>query len=297
MAGKFDQYLKKLRETPLDEHTEHTGRSALEALLNQFAREALAPGILVQHEPKRVANKGAPDFKIKRQGMILGYVEVKEIGANLDRVLKSGQIAKYRKLSDNIVLTDYLQFIRIDSAGKVLDRQSLAFPSDLEGRTIRVSPEKAADTDKLLSAFFSAPPQGLQRAQQLALALATRSKLLRDYLVEELIRQEKAKTKGRLHALYDVFREQVFHELTVKEFADAFAQMLAYGLFLAKLNAGDDDIIALDNVRKFIPGSFRLIRELVRFLEEMQEAEYDEAKWVIDEILSIVNGLAIDEYS
>jgi predicted helicase len=71
--------------------------------------------------------------------------------------------------------------------------------------------------------------------------------------------------------------------------------MLAYGLFLAKLNAGDDDVIRLDNVRQFIPGSFRLIRELVRFLEDLKDAEYDEAKWVIDEILSIVNGLAIDD--
>lgn len=253
----------------------------------------MAPGIEVQHEPKRDADKGAPDFKVKRQGMILGYVEVKEIGANLDKILKSDQIVKYRKLSDNIVVTDYFHFIRIDGAGKILDRQSLAFPNDIESRTIQVNPDKAEAVSKLLAAFFSSPPQGLQRAQQLAVALATRSKLLRDYLTEELVRQTKVHKEGRLHGLYDVFREQVFHELTVTEFADAFAQMLAYGLLLAKLNASDDEIIRLDNVRRFIPGSFRLIRELVRFLEEMQETEYDEAKWVVDEILSIVNGLAI----
>lgn len=253
----------------------------------------MAPGIEVQHEPKRDADKGSPDFKVKRQGMILGYVEVKEIGANLDKILKSDQIVKYRKLSDNIVVTDYFHFIRIDGAGKILDRQSLAFPNDIESRTIQVNPDKAEAVSKLLAAFFSSPPQGLQRAQQLAVALATRSKLLRDYLTEELVRQTKVHKEGRLHGLYDVFREQVFHELTVTEFADAFAQMLAYGLFLAKLNASDDEIIRLDNVRRFIPGSFRLIRELVRFLEEMQETEYDEAKWVVDEILSIVNGLAI----
>jgi hypothetical protein len=293
MDNRFDTYLKALATVYRDGGTEHTGRTALENLLNVFAAEAMGRGTNVQHEPQREADKGAPDFKVKRQGMILGYVEVKEIGANLDKVLRSDQIAKYRKLSNNIVITDYLHFIRIDGAGKVLDRQSLAFASDLEGRTIRVNPEKSEAVAKLLSAFFSTPPQGLQRAQQLALALATRSKLLRDYLAEELVRQEKAHREGLLHDLYDVFRKQVFHELTVKEFADAFAQMLAYGLFLAKLNARDDQVIALDNVRKFIPGSFRLIRELVRFLEEMQEAEYDEAKWVVDEILSIVNGLAI----
>ncbi|MBA3447857.1 MAG: hypothetical protein H0T56_09670 [Pseudaminobacter sp.] len=216
MDNRFDIYLKALAAGYREGGTEHTGRTALENLLNVFAAEAMERGANVQHEPKRETDKGAPDFKVKRQGMILGYVEVKEIGAALDKVLKTPQIAKYRTLSDNIIVTDYLHFIRIDSAGKVLDRQSLAFPSDLESRTIRVSPEKAEAVSKLLSAFFSSPPQGLQRAQQLALALATRSKLLRDLLTEELTRQSKAHSEGRLHALYDVFREQVFHELTVK---------------------------------------------------------------------------------
>ena len=299
MDNRFDTYLKALAAAYREGGTEHTGRTALENLLNAFKSDALQPRIQVQHEGGREGDKGAPDFKIKRDGMILGYVEVKTIGENLDKILKSPQIAKYRTLSGNILVTDYLQFIRIDSAGKVLGREALAFPTDIESRTIKVNAEKAEAVSKVLTAFFSEPPQGLGRAQQLALALATRSKMLRDFLTEELIRQEKSNKEGRLHALFDVFREQVFHELSTKEFADAFAQMLAYGLFLAKLNVPepkegkDAEIVALDNVRKFIPGSFRLIRELVRFLEEMQEAEYDEAKWIVDEVLSIVNGLAI----
>lgn len=293
MIKRFDSYLIALAAAYREGGTEHTGRTPLENLLNAFAADALHAGIAVQHEPRRDRDKGAPDFKVKSGGMILGYVEVKEIGANLDKVLKSEQIAKYRSLSGNIVVTDYLQFIRIDETGKVLQREALAFPSDLEGRGIRVSADKAAAVAGLLTAFFSAPPQGLQRAQQLALALATRARLLRDFLDAELVRQHKAKKEGRLHALFSVFRDQVFHDLTVKDFADAFAQMLAYGLFLAKLNAPDGEVIRLDNVRRFIPGSFSLIRELVRFLEEMEEEEYDETRWVVEEILSIVNGLAI----
>jgi hypothetical protein len=46
MASPFDAYLRKLRETPLDEHTEHTGRSALEDLLNEFAAEAVSGEVL-----------------------------------------------------------------------------------------------------------------------------------------------------------------------------------------------------------------------------------------------------------
>ena len=294
MSNRFDTYLKTLAAVYRDGGTEHTGRTPLENLLNAFAAETMDRGTEVQHEGGREGDKGAPDYKIKRRGMILGYVETKQIGDNLDKILKTDQIARYRKLSDNILVTDYLQFIRIDGAGKVIAREMLAYPNDLESRTLRINPERAEAVSKLLEGFFSSPPVGLSKSDSLAVALATRSRLLRDYLTEELIRQEKTNKEGRLHALYDVFREQVFHDLSVKEFADAFAQMLAYGLFLAKLNAGDGDIIRLDNVRQFIPGSFRLIRELVRFIEEMQESEYDEARWVVEEILSIVNGLNIE---
>ena len=112
---------------------------------------------------------------------------------------------------------------------------------------------------------FRQRPKGIGRAQQLALALAARSKLLRDYLGEELVRQEREHQEGRLYGLFQIFRDQIFHELTLKEFADAFAQMLAYGLFLARLNS-DSQPVTLHNAREYVPGSFRLIRELVDFL-------------------------------
>lgn len=288
MINRFETYLLKLRETPLAEHTEHTGRAALETLLGQFAKDAHT-GLRVQHEPKREKDKGAPDFKISRQGMILGYVEVKEIGTNLDKILKSDQIKRYRELSDNIILTDYLQWIWIDGA-HVKAREALAFPTDLESRKIRVTPERAEAVGKLISAFFSEAPVGIGRAQQLALALATRSKLLREFLSEELIRQQREHQEGRLFGLFQIFRDQVFHELTTADFADAFAQMLAYGLFLARLNSGEKQV-TLRNAEEFIPGSFRLIRELVDFLTELEKDEYREVRWVVEEVLSIVNGL------
>lgn len=122
------------------------------------------------------------------------------------------------------------------------------------------------------------------------MALATRSKLLRDYLAEELVRQEREHKEGKLYGLYQVFRDQVFHELALKEFADAFAQMLAYGLFLARLNSGAEPV-TLHNAREYVPGSFRLIRELIDFLTELERNEYRDIRWVVEEVLSIVNGL------
>ncbi len=46
-----------------------------------------------------------------KAGMILGYVEGKATGENLDQELESDQTARYKQLSGNTPLTDDLQFI------------------------------------------------------------------------------------------------------------------------------------------------------------------------------------------
>jgi predicted helicase len=281
----FETYLTALRRTPVDKKTEHTDRDALGALLQSLAEH----GVKVQHEPKQT-DHGAPDYGVTTSGMVVGYVETKQIGDNLDKVRKGEQIARYRQLSQNILLTDYLDFIWIE--GETIHRARIAHESDVENRKFKLREESVAETAKLIQGFLSVAPEGIGRADTLALALATRSRLLHDDLAKELGAQAKAEAaQGKLYGLYGAFKAQVFHELTVSEFADAFAQMLAYGLFLAKLNAKAGETITLDNAKQFVPGSFRLIRELVGFLDELKANEYAEIRWVVKEILSIVNGL------
>jgi len=292
ISALFKSYLTALRKIPLDEKTEHTDRAALEHLLQGLAH-SVKPTIKVQHEPKRVLNKGAPDFKVTAGALILGYVENKQIGQDLGKVLKSGQLAKYQELSDNIVVTDYLDFIWI-TKNAPLQRASLCGDTDLENKKFELADEAVAEVAKLLRAFLSTAPHGMGRAQDLALALAIRSELLRDSIGKELALQESVHEEGRLYGLFQIFRDQVFHELTLPEFADAFAQMLAYGLFLARLNSADNEI-TLHNARQYVPGSFRLIQELVDFLAELDKKEYSDIRWVVEEVLSIVNTLHLDE--
>ncbi len=133
--------------------------------------------------------------------------------------------------------------------------------TDLENRKFRLREDRVEAVCKLLRGFFSTAPEGIDDSEKLALALATRSRFLRDYLNDELMRQEKEHKGAKLYGLYEVFQKQVFHELQLKEFADAFAQMLAYGLFLARLNS-NSEAVTLRNADEFIPGSFQLIQNL-----------------------------------
>jgi hypothetical protein len=192
----FETYLAALRRKPVAEKTEHTDRGALEALLAAFAAEADGKPE-VQHEPRRVASKGAPDFKEVRKGLIQGYVENKAIGEDLKKVVKSGQIERYRTLSQNLLLTDYLEFIWISKDGQ--QRAVLCSEDALENRKAKLTDEAIAAVAKLLEGFFSSAPQKVANSEDLALALAKRSRLLRDYLTEELVRQEKEHQEGRLY--------------------------------------------------------------------------------------------------
>lgn len=283
----FKAYFERIKKLDTHEATEHTLRPALDTLLNALAGKK----IKVIHEPKHdETGKGAPDFKFKISGSILGYLENKKIGENLDQVLKSDQIAKYKKLSGNLILTNYLEWIWLKD-GAILKRETLCYASDVGYPKARLDPDKAEKVEALIAAFLSTPPKGIGRAKDLALALAIRCHELRDFLTDELIRQEREHQQGKLFGLFGVFKRDVFHELDTAGFADAFAQMLGYGLFLARLNRGNGAPISLNNAKLFIPTNFELIRELVDFLDELDKEEYRQIKWLVEEILSIMNKL------
>lgn len=70
--------------------------------------------ISIIHESRRdKKGRGAPDFKFLFNDTEIGYLENKKIGEDLDEVLKSDQIRKYKTLTDNLILTDYSRWIWI----------------------------------------------------------------------------------------------------------------------------------------------------------------------------------------
>ena len=290
MTDSFKPYFTAIKHFDSNESTEHTLRGALENLLNATVAAANS-NVTVIHEPKRDKTKlGSPDFKIKLNEAILGYLETKSIGENLDAVLKSDQIAKYKQLSGNLILTDYLEWIWLRD-GKIIKRETLCYPSDAGNRRARLDPDKTEKVAKLIAGFLSVPPARLDNTNTLSRALAVRCHDLRDFLLEELERQEREHQQGRLYGLYAVFRQEVFQGLALKEFADAFAQTLGYGLFLAKLNAGEMTAVTLGNAKLHISTNFALLRELVDFLDQLDQDEYRGIRWLVEEILSIMNAL------
>ena len=285
LMTNFEKYFKSLQLHKIDDITEHSHRPALKELMESLAFAK----VKILHEPKREGKFGSPDFKLIHTESIIGYVENKKMEENLDKTIKSDQIKKYQSLSDNILLTNYIDWIWMKE-GKIQQRETLCFLTDIENKRAKLDKTKVDAVEKLIKSFLSQAPKEIGDAKKLAEALAVRAKLLKDFLLDELKRQEVEHTEGRLYQLYETFKTFVFHELTVDEFSDAFAQNLVYGLFLAKLNA-DVHAVNLYNAKKYIPASFELIRELVNFLDELDNEEYRETRWIVEEVLTIMNNL------
>src|SRR6266699_6081831 len=157
MIEAFKDYFDAIKAVDIEDSTEHTLRTALENLLNSIAKARNA-GIKVIHEPKKdKSGKGAPDFKFKVNEAILGYLENKKIQENLDQILKSAQITKYKQLSGNIILTNYLEWVWLRD-GNILARETLCYQNDVGNRKAKLDPEKADKVGKLIDHFYSTPP-------------------------------------------------------------------------------------------------------------------------------------------
>ncbi|WP_034584025.1 type ISP restriction/modification enzyme [Helicobacter pametensis] len=290
MQEALINYLNAIKSiSPKDK--EHTHRGALQTLIQAFADVQPNKNLKIIHEPNNdKEGRGAPDFLITQNSLTLGYIENKRVNINLQEISQSDQILKYTKLSPNIMLTDYLSFalVRLDDKAnpQIYKEFRICFldeiPSILKHKATLA--QKAQELQDLFSIFFSHAPTPISSAQEFATALSLRTRLLKD----DLLSKEDDKI---VLSLFCTFKDVLYKDLTFQDFCDSFAQTLTYSLFLAKLNSSQDEHITLFNTKSFIPKSFPLIRAMSGFLDNLDEL--DSIKWLIKEIIAIINHIDI----
>ncbi|WP_445435750.1 N-6 DNA methylase [Candidatus Borreliella tachyglossi] len=248
--------------------------------------------IEIQHEPQRSKEGlGSPDFIVRSKGSIVGYIEVKKIEQNLDDTLKSDQIRKYMELSNNILLTNYIEFIWIKNKQITL-REVLIFKTDLENKSLKLDQTKLNSVANILTEFFGSPNQKISSIPSLASLLARRFKTLKD-LIEENLNLNIGLKSNTLVATYNILKESIYNnELGVSEFADSLAQTITYGFFISKLNNKSDSKITFNNIKEGIPNNFALLQDILRLVHDITSSnEYLTIKWILEELISIINNI------
>jgi len=227
-------YLDRIEENlAAGDATEHTHRAALEAMLEAHGEEVTAV-----NEPTRIAC-GAPDVRVRRDGRTIGYVEAKDVGTSLDAAEDTDQLRRYKAALPNLVLTDYLEFRWfVEGEHRLTARLAHTDP----GGTLRPVDGGAEQVQQLLEQAIGRTPSPIAGAQQLAARLAQVTHMIRDIVVAALQQNEAS---DLLVDLRRVFADALIPTLDAPEkadqFADTYAQTLAYGLFAARVNHDDTD--------------------------------------------------------
>lgn len=287
-VGVFKEYFREIKDRYLKgDYTESTMRTPFENFIKSLDKK-----FNMIHEPRRIPKLGAPDFRAYRNEIKIGYIETKDLGKNLDEELKTEQIDKYKQSINNIILTNYGRFILIRKSEKVLDFSLFNF-ADLANPNYVISQEKIQDFQKLVETFFDYNLPTITSPLELSIELSKKAKLLKDLakiqLEEDLVKIGNNQFPSSVYGFYEGMKELI-KDINFDSCADAYAQTITYGLFLAKMNAfrhGEIEI-SRENAASQISQSIGLIKKI--FLNISSDSSLLNLSWIIDEIIDILNA-------
>lgn len=254
---------------------EHSYRGDLQTLL-----ESLNPGILVTNEPARIAC-GAPDFILTRRNIPVGYIEAKDIGASLAKTDKSEQLTRYKASLDNLILTDYCEFW-FYRHGKKVDALAIA---ELRNGKLASIPDTYERFTHLLHDFCLHVGQTISSAQKLAEMMAGKANMMQVVIESALKSDEKNDQNSTLHAQMKAFQKILIHDITPAEFADIYAQTLAYGMFAARLHDPTLDTFTRQEAAALIPKTNPFLRKLFSYIAGIDIDT--RIVWIVDALADI----------
>ncbi|MHB8854540.1 MAG: type ISP restriction/modification enzyme [Ignavibacteriaceae bacterium] len=247
--------------------------------ITEFSNSERKRKIDVTILPKKT-EAGNPDFRIwDGRQKIIGYIEAKDLGVDLDRIEDSEQLGRYLSTFPNVILTNFTEF-RLYRNGERVEKISIARPFVIK-KLFTVPPLENEDKlFELLQRFLDFSLPKTYTAKTLAVELAKRTKFLKDEVVSEEL---KSGTKS-IHGFYEAFKEFLIAGINENEFADLYSQTITYGLFAARLRAGEEFNRKL--AFSFIPKSIGILRDIFKYisLEDIPK----QMEIIIDDIVEVL---------
>lgn len=257
------EYLKKIADTTSQgDAREESYYSQLSAFIESFAESIGRTKIQITTLPKKT-EAGNPDFRIwDGQQQIVGYIEAKKPGENLDVIENSGQLKRYRGVFPNLILTDFYEF-RLYRNGQFIDKTFIGRPYIAKKLKTVAPVENEEKFNALLGKFFAFTLPKVFTAESLASELAKRTRFLRDEVVTIELEEEQ-KGKGPLYGFYTAFKKYLIADLKEEGFADIYSQTITYGLFAARTRANG----AFNRKLAFelIPQTIGILRDVFQFI-------------------------------
>ncbi len=187
---------------------------------------------------------------------------------------------RYLPALNNLILTDYLEF-RWYVNGVL---RLMARVADIGTRKLTPNLEGIALTEQMFTQFFQTETPTVTSAKELATRMAEQTHLVRDLLIRAL-NSEDHSSHTALVRQYKTFRDFLLPELKPEEFADLYAQTMAYGLFAAKLSAPENAVFNRAAAYQYLVAN-KFLRRL--FLDVGEELDGTLIAPFLDDIASLL---------
>lgn len=277
MAEKYlDGIIRKFKT---GKTTEHSFRGDLQDFI-----ERTVAGVQAINEPTR-QKCGAPDYIIQKKNIPIGYIEAKDIDKNLDVVEKTEQLDRYKISLDNLILTNYLEF-RFFVNGQKVDTVKVA---DIVNGKIKVYENEYQKLIDHICNFCSYQGQTIKSPKQLANLMAQKAIMIRDVIIHTL----ECDNMSSLTSQRDAFKQILLHDLTNHTFADMYAQTIAYGLFVARLNDTTLGDFSRQEARELVSKNNPFLRQLFDYISGANLD--DNLVWIVDDLVEIFRAVDLNK--
>ena len=276
---RCNRYLQKIRRT--QESAAATPELSLFPHLQAFLEE-----LSVEHfrrntirfvqEPRRLDQIGRPDFVAMNGLLPLGYIEAEAYGRDLNRLTGHAQEqnARFTENLDNFILTNFVDF-QLWTDGQRREETRVG--------------DGTGGFEILLERFLNAEPVQIATPEALARYLARRTRELQTQVTTVLTDES-----SDIYRMFSAFKELLLSTLTPDDFADMYAQTLAYGLFAARCTLPNATNFSRHTAVDALPRSNPFLIELFHHIASPRlEAN---VTYILDEIAALLRNVPTEMF-
>ena len=272
-----DRYLQRLRRTqdsaaatPELSLFPHLQIFLEELSLDHFHRDTVR---FVQ-EPRGLDQIGRPDF-VAMDGLLpIGYIEAEAYGRDLNNLTghAAAQNGRFIENLDNFILTNFVDF-QLWTEGRLRAEASIE--------------NEAEDLETLLERFLNAGPIQIASPEVLARYLARRTRELQTQVATVLTDES-----NDIYRMYSAFKELLLSTLTPDDFADMYAQTLAYGLFAARCTLPNATHFSRHTAAEALPRSNPFLVQLFHHIAS--PTLETNVTYILDEIAALLRSVSTE---
>ena len=211
---------------------------------------------------------------------MIGHLEAKDIDIDI-RAMKDAnkrQQERYVGGLPNLIFTNCLDWDFYRDGNRVASVTIADFAAGIQPRF-----ESFAQLQNLLHEFIIQRPQTITSPRDLAERMAGKAVLIKDVLFNAL--RSDTDMQSELSGQYLAFREHLIHDIEQSEFADIYAETIAYGMFAARLHDDKPETFSRQEALQLLPKSNPFLRNLFTYV-----AGYDlddRIAWIIDDLAAV----------